>query len=509
MQKKLQQITDYLRQKVQIEHFVALDTLFDELKVLLAASPEAAAAVENYFIHFLQTTPVHDLYFLYLSSALLKLFPRARYIDLLANAALNSRLLSVQNREFLCYQLNAHLFRYPEIKKYINTALLDQLYQCVLTALRAATHLTPVPKEARNPNRVVVMTPNFLSERHAPTHSTLERSYLLKTLGGLDVHIISTTKGTSTTGRLPLYQGYSIANKVDAYTGSHDYVWHGEHFPLCQPEGSINTPAVLQQLLDYVTALAPYYILYVGGRSYVADLLNDYCPVVTVSTVFSTIPSCNTAFAMVGRKVTEEERALHTAKIIEVPFSFELSEKKRTHTRAELHIPEDAFVMAVVGNRLDSDLTDEFYDLLESVEHGFLLLLGDYPGYEQLFSKHSWLAERSAFLGYVDDVIGILECADLFVNPHRLGGGFSVIEAFHAGIPAVSFSYGDVAVAAGAEFCVADSAELLATIRRYQNDPEFYQSQLALARKREAEITNGAPFYEEGIKKLLDSEHFY
>lgn len=65
------------------------------------------------------------------------------------------------------------------------------------------------------------------------------------------------------------------------------------------------------------------------------------------------------------------------------------------------------------------------------------------------------------------DVVGVLGCMDLYVNPKRLGGGFSVIEAFHAGIPAVSIRYGDVSVAAGEAAFKAGIEKMLLSERFY------------------------------------------
>jgi hypothetical protein len=42
-----------------------------------------------------------------------------------------------------------------------------------------------------------------------------------------------------------------------------------------------------------------------------------------------------------------------------------------------------------------------------------------------------------------DDLPGILRCADIYVNPPRMGGGFSVAEAMAEGLPVTSLSGSD------------------------------------------------------------------
>ena len=118
------------------------------------------------------------------------------------------------------------------------------------------------------------------------------------------------------------------------------------------------------------------------------------------------------------------------------------------------------------------------------------------------------LLQKSISLGRVNDVLGILECMDLYVNPKRRGGGFSVMEAFKAGIPAVTIAFGDVAAAAGTEFCVENYEEMLDVIEKYIEDKVFYQEKCELAKLRVEKMTNGAREFKEGIEKMLVSTNF-
>jgi DNA polymerase-3 subunit alpha len=53
-----------------------------------------------------------------------------------------------------------------------------------------------------------------------------------------------------------------------------------------------------------------------------------------------------------------------------------------------------------------------------------------------------------------------MEICDLYVNPDRLGGGFSIIEAFAKGKPGVYLNRGDVYTAGGVEFAVGSFDEM-------------------------------------------------
>lgn len=506
--KELDRIRELAREEFTAKSYGEIIELVQVLETLCKDHPQTKGQTEKELIYILQTIPMDDMSFILFVSILWNVFLKAEYLELLLECVTESTILTVAHLEFLYYQVTCSLFRHPEYKSGKIDVLLKQIYDRILEELRETVKVHSRKPEERDMKKVVVVTPVILGENHAPTHSMLERSDMLEKLFGVNVCLISAKEGIFEKGIFPYYRVTST-NCIAEYSGKNTYRYKDRTFGFYQGERTLDSREGMQELVDYVEQVNPYYILYIGGQSYVADLLNQICPVITVATVFSSVPDCNTAFAMVGRKISREEREKCKSELIEVPFSFELKEKKRDYTREELGIPQGEFVMAVVGNRLDYDVKDAFLECIQSLEQGFLLFIGSFETYEQKAGKYPWLKTRSRSLGRVEDVIGILECADLYVNPKRLGGGFSVIEAFHAGIPAVSINYGDVAVAAGEEFCVANYDEMLELIRRYQSNADFYQEKCARAKVREQEMTNGEAVFGEGIKKVLASPRFY
>ena len=77
-----------------------------------------------------------------------------------------------------------------------------------------------------------------------------------------------------------------------------------------------------------------------------------------------------------------------------------------------------------------------------------------------------------------------MEICDLYVNPPRIGGGYSIAEAFSKGVPGVTLNYGDVAAASGKDFIVNTLEEMNERILRFKNEKEYYQkmSQKSLER---------------------------
>lgn len=507
MKHRIEKIKEYLQRPIHIQNFIETEKCIESIEQDIKNARLNVADTEKALVRILQETQMYDLCFLYLTTALIGLTHKTQYLSLLLQGVLCCECLTVQNLEFIYNQVSAIVFRHPDIVNDEVTELMNQLYHCIYQALKSGIRIPPKRQQCHK-ERVVVMTANFLGERHAPTHSTLERSFILQRNAKKQVMIVSTSEGASVAGRIPFFHA-CISNRINQYDALEHYSWQGESFGFYQAGENINTTEELQCIVDTVANYNPYYVMYVGGRSYVADLINEFCPVVTVSTVFSTIPKGNTAFAMIGRKITEEEQSKSRSELIEVPFSFELTEKKRAYSREELGISEDVFVLAVVGNRLDSDVSDLFLKYMEQTTNCLLLFIGKFDAYPYRVISHPWLRGHSVALGQISDVMGVLECADLYVNPIRLGGGFSVIEGFHAGIPAVSCRYGDVSVAAGEDFCVDSYEEMLSVIQKYQIDKEFYQSQLQRAKAREKEITDGSAGLLKGLQQMEQSSRFW
>lgn len=501
-------LAELIQGRLTAEKYIDIISGLEALEKTFVRDCSMRAQAEKEMLHILQTTPMDDVGVIFWIAVMWRIFLREEYLQLLLESMLESRIINVYHLEFMYYQITYTLFNKPECRSDKVNDLLRRMYDEIGKIFDTTIVVPRRSRLERNPQKVVVMTAVFLGENHAPTHSLLERSYMLEKLFGVEVCIVSAKEGVYQNGTFPYYR-VAEANCIESYSDRTEYEYKERKFQFYQGKKALDCREGLQELIDFVDIVNPYYILYIGGQSCIADLFNKFCPVITIATVFSTIPDCRTAFAMVGRSISQEERNKSKSEIIEVPFTFQLTEKKQSYTRRELGIPEEQFVMAVVGNRLDYDVKDEFLENMGQLEQGIFLFIGTFNTYEHCIEKFPWLKERSLSIGRVDDVIGILECADLYVNPKRLGGGFSVIEAFHAGVPAVSIAYGDVAVAAGLEFCVPNYEEMRMTIRRYQSDRAFYEEKLKKAGEREDEITNGEDAFREGINKILNSDKFY
>jgi glycosyltransferase involved in cell wall biosynthesis len=158
--------------------------------------------------------------------------------------------------------------------------------------------------------------------------------------------------------------------------------------------------------------------------------------------------------------------------------------------------------MVVVGGRLTTEFTQEFFDVLHrALEMGaVLVIMGKMDSYQEFCDKDEIFKKQSHYLGMQEDVLAVLDYCDLYVNPKRAGGGTSVIEAMYKGCPAVSLNEGDVFVGAGEEFCVSTYAEMQDMIIKYMTDKEFYDIMSKKAKQRAEYMLDSDSAFVEIIK---------
>lgn len=399
--------------------------------------------------------------------------------------------LSWSQRYFLQWQMISLNFNHAGLGEYTVSELLfknyEKIYQEYERELTGLEYMTQ-----RNENLVFVTVQQFLNMQHGPTKTTLDRARVIKQQLHKDVIIINTAE---------LFGGTPV-EIVHGMIGSYDpslvelenITYEGETFPYIQFDNNMPNQANSQEFIHFVRQYAPYCIINIGSESLLTDACSKIVPVLDVNTVPSGIARTKATMQVVGKKVTKQDNDLlqyigkSIADVIEGRFTSSLKPQKCHFTREQLGIPSDTFALAVVGVRLTDEADDTFIRMLQPVLQagGYLVIIGKMDTYERMCKEYDWLRNHSVNLGLQEDVLAALEVCDLYVNPKRTGGGTSVIEAMHQGLPAVSLPMGDVALGAGEAFCVSTYDEMAKQIVRYMQDAEFYRRQSEAARNRAA-----------------------
>lgn len=485
-----------------IENLVHLEGLWETNKLQLEMF---MLALEDSFLN----RGEEDIHYKLLCSSFLAYVTlESRYYDMAYRLIYeNKHTLTLYNQYYLWRQLRRYSWRKPKLVE--RQGYSEKVYEKIYTGyeLECQEYLKPIPKEKRDENFIVVLGIQFLSEMHAPTRTILERCVTLADNLGKRVLFINTREQITTLGLMPVYaeETGNVAAEYNEYT---DFTYKGCTFEFYQCKEAMPEFEETKKVLDIIRTQKPYMILSMGAGSIVSDLVANIVPVINFPMVFSTIVNRKNQFSSLGRSLSNEERKLlqeqgyNLANIIEGTFTFDIKEQKEHFTRQDFALPEEKFLLLVVGLRLHAEIDEAFIHCMSGLykEGIHLVFVGYFDNYDEFCMKFPEFKEHSSYLGYQKDILAVNELTDLYINPRRLGGGFSIAEAFAKGKPGVTINCGDVAATAGPGFCVGSYDEMAETIRRYCKDKEFYKKKSQEAVRRLHELTDSGS----ALRKILE-----
>ncbi|MBR1742942.1 MAG: flavodoxin, partial [Lachnospiraceae bacterium] len=274
--------------------------------------------------------------------------------------------------------------------------------------------------------------------------------------------------------------------------------YRDEVYPFLQCSRKMPDVSEIQEILDLVAKEKPLCIVTIGGNSIVSDLCSRIVPTIVVSTVPSGRVQTRGQFQAIGRRPGEADFAwagkhhLPKEHFIESVFTSSFKKQEHSYTRQDLELPENGFIAAMVGGRLSDEVDGKCMDMLEKLmaQGIYVAFIGGFWRFEEFRRTDALFAKYAIDMGKQDDVLAVLECMDLYMNPKRIGGGTSVAEALYKGVPVVTLDYGDGGLGAGEDFFVKDYEDMHETVLRYAKDKEFYSEMSKKAKERAAILTN-------------------
>jgi hypothetical protein len=454
----------------------------------------------HYSIRMLEDTLLVESshYRSFVLSFLLSVRPDARYRNQILEMALREDAWTAGQKFFVFYQSVRRGFVNPNISNadtgYLQMRLYCQIYDLFKQQLIPEQRF--IPRQERNQDLVFVMIGQLLSLNHAPTKTVLDRCYTLMKHMNKKVLLINTKELLSTKEIVPFYE-IAVGNVYAGYSDMQTIEYKDLSIPLYQPAVEMPDIKEMAKILKWIEQQKPYFILSIGGSNLTVDLGSNYVPVINISTPYVNLPISRCQFPVIGRKATEKDRkfmrdfGMNPDNLIESVFTFDFKSQTHHYTRAQFGLPEHGKLLALIGYRLDEEVTEELLlTLLGTIDaNTHIVFVGG-------FDLTKWtdqlpaLKQHATNLGFQEDVLAILELCDIYVNPKRTGGGTSVVEAMFKGIPAVTLPFGDVATSVPDEFRVESYEAMKDLIIRYATDEHFYKRMSEKARETAAILMN-------------------
>lgn len=473
----------------------------------LAQQYQAFAAEGKAQINHLIKTQFHARDGIYLYSFFLR-FMRGNQdfaegmLDLALEAdldALAGSMLELQERmyeeEFRCLYHKRRALHKKNVERFNETLQISYPY---------------IRPEHRNKKRIVIVTEQLIGSLHAPTAVVLNFAYILKKMG-YEIRIFICPGDLQVPEDL-WYEPVGMHSIPTFRNLPFRLSYREETLEGYQINMTQQAMKEYHMMLTIIHAWNPYFVLDLGTVNPVVDLTAKFTTLVAFEMSIDCPVSEGAIFVRTGRAEERLEK-MYAQALEDGQKQFFTTEKlpllvngaQGKYKRADLGLAEGRFLTAIVGNRLNEDVSDEFQSLmramLRSLPEMDFVIIGEAQKLKERFAEEA-SAHRIYFLGYQQELMEVYQLLDLYLNPDRAGGGFSGAMALLADLPVVTLPDCDVSCMTGDAFVVADYGQMLGTVQRYVKDPDFYKQKQAAV--QQSKVKNSDQKLEQYTCNMLD-----
>ena len=388
----------------------------------------------------------------------------------------------------MAYQWLSSLQNLEERSAFVAALTAGHVPEMAKRLMQDAARLIPpgfAPRAADKLQRVAVIAPYIGHQFHTPSVMAVEQCAVLAR-EGLQVRIFSAQELRPPDAALFRGDGQELVlPTLDAKAWAH-ILPAGVGMTISDARFSL--PGRWRNLMPVLTEFNPDVVLLVGLYSPLAAALYAVRPVVGIS-VNSVAPIGPLDVWLTADPDADRKEAwggiFPPALPIFHPWRVRRSRKPIDVTRAQLGIDEAAVIWITAGFRLEREVKAEWANrmlqLMSAHPRVVWLLVGGEGNLPEALRQAP--PGRVRALATRNDLPGILRCSDIYVNPPRMGGGFSVAEAMAEGMAVTAFAASDGGDKVG-ELALTDMDSYMERLAALTESPELRADTGASLRQR-------------------------
>lgn len=209
----------------------------------------------------------------------------------------------------------------------------------------------------------------------------------------------------------------------------------------------------IKNIINGINDFNPEIILSTSLISFVINQLNKNYPTFYIS--LGKINTRNKFDAYISRALRNEieilqKKNISSENIFNLKMVFEFEESKENYERKEFGIEKNDIVFVTVGIRLQNEMKQEFIDKIANVllnNKNIKWYIIGIEKMEYIQKKYFKLIEKQIFFKKIETKLGsFYKLCDVYLNPDREGGGYSIAEAIVNKVPVLSLKSSKSAV---------------------------------------------------------------
>ncbi len=369
---------------------------------------------------------------------------------------------------FMAFEWLSALQDLGQRSEFIAALVASKVPQMAVRQMEHAAKAIPagfVPRVPQDIRRVAVVVPYVGNSLHTPSMMALEQCAVLAR-AGLQVKIFSAQELTPPDAGL--FRGDGRELKLPPLDAA---AWKSilpAGVGMTISDSRFGMTGRWRNMMPVLAEFDPDVVLLVGLYSPLAAALHTVRPTLGIS-VNTVAPIAPLDVWLTGDPQLGSEDPWNGAfpppHRLYHPYRVRRSQARSGVDRAALELRPSSVVWVTAGFRLEHEIRGDWakrmlHLLADQPDAVWLLVGGD--GKLPPALQHA-PAGRVRALATRKDVPDVLRCSDVYVNPPRMGGGFSVVEAMAEGLPVVAFAGSDGGDKVG-ESALADVDAYLATL---------------------------------------------